>query len=243
MNKFALMTVIYCKFLPLFSQDARMWHRFESSCYAIVTEKECVGVFECSQYCSSLKSHLVEIETFVELSFLRQIIDDGDNAQYWIGVEYNGTDKHNGVHRWINSKQVVDSSLYRPGEPNYYVDSCARLHTENHVYWIDVRGYKFKNCTDKYRAICERAIQSRDFVVGFSLTTMTSSQVCQLEDVVVDSIIQCARRCAMTPGGIGFHYNGKDSRCVLYGSSVSTCAASVAVISEFYQIQDHPCDL
>ena len=104
------------------------WHRFETSCYTILTTVDCVGVSACSDSCVALNSYLAEINTPSEMTYLRHLVHLEDKAQYWVGVEYNGTDKNNGVHRWVNSKQVVNSTFWKERDPNYYVDSCTRLH-------------------------------------------------------------------------------------------------------------------
>ena len=110
MAMLVLTTVILLHTLPV---SCRVWRQFESSCYTALSPDDCVGVAACAQLCVSLNASLAEIETPEELAFLSVY---GEDEQFWVGVEYNGTDSHDGVHRWVNSRLPVDPGFFKPGD-------------------------------------------------------------------------------------------------------------------------------
>ena len=217
----------------------RTWHGFESSCYTILTTEDCVGIDACSESCNSFNAYLVEIDTAAELLFLQQLVE-GDNGQYWVGVEFNGTDRTNGVHRWIRSKQVVDPAFWKVNDPDYFANSCTRFHrVPGEDYLLNVRNPLGKQCLDKYSTLCETSVRIQAST-SFKLTSVTSD-VCGKDGEPVRSRTECAKRCAMTLGCVGFHYNSEIGGCRSYARGVG-CTQDES-ITHFYLMDGVPCSL
>ena len=226
----ALITTFVYNLPPLPITSALTWRGFSTSCYTTLTTDDCVGLTQCSDMCRQLGSNLVEIDTPEELTFLQNFLSEGDRIPYWVGVEYNGTDSHNGVHRWINSKEVVDTDFWHVGEPDHFVNSCVRLGfipEAGDLYKLNVRNNASGQCdTVTYGTVCEARARSQEVSASFSFDSHKS---CQGAGSMwrVRSRAECAAKCAKLEGCVGFFFNRSGYTCAVYQPPVYTnCSAS-----------------
>ena len=172
--------------------------------------------------------------------FLQQLVesDNGNNGQYWVGIEFNGTDRTNGVHRWIRSKQVVDPAFWKVNDPDYFENSCTRLKSlHGGDYLLNARNPNNRQCLETYRTLCETSVRLQAST-SFHLTSVTSD-VCGKDGEPVRSRTECAKRCAKTLGCVGFHYNSENRGCRSYARGVG-CTPDES-ITHFYLKDGVPC--
>ena len=123
------------------------WELFGNSCYLLGSKQ--MAWEDASEHCSSMGSHLLEVDNADERDFLVQKY----KAKYtvWVG----GNDKETeGTFVWQASKKMIPTDSFYLGEPNGgRNENCAELYCQS----ARVSKLNDRNCRDKRNYICEKS--------------------------------------------------------------------------------------
>ncbi|XP_045183156.2 perlucin-like protein isoform X2 [Mercenaria mercenaria] len=134
------------------------WISYESSCYYFSPDR--LTWDQAFNQCTALQSHLVEIESSEENTFLATVLKASTHrnrsCSYYIGL----TDKEvEGQWKWVTSKTLVGISHWYPGEPNNHEnrdEDCVCFWRAEPGSWNDI------TCSSSNLYICERAKTTDD---------------------------------------------------------------------------------
>nr|XP_034324874.1 perlucin-like protein isoform X2 [Crassostrea gigas] len=142
------------------------WTKFQGSCYLFASEQ--ANWPEAQAVCSSMNSHLVEIETQTENAFVEgelKIIHNHDShsnnqndVSYWLG----GNDiEIEGVFKWVRSDQPLTYTDWSPGQPDdANGEDCMELRGAFQYHWNDLP------CNIPHHFICETQASEGVNVIG-----------------------------------------------------------------------------
>ena len=119
------------------------WTPFGDSEYSIYSPQQCIGSVACNALCCTVGGYLAEIDSVNENRFVtNDLLDKWPKVDgYWIGIEFNGSSRYDGRHRWIRSKTKVLDSLYTDEEPDRRIVWSLKLQCRQTL--LEIRCSKF----------------------------------------------------------------------------------------------------
>ncbi|XP_022295727.1 perlucin-like [Crassostrea virginica] len=131
------------------------WIKFQGSCYLFASDR--ASWPEAESFCWSMNSHLVEIETMVENTFvegeLRTIhaheshSSNQNDVSYWLGGNDIETE---GVFKWVKSDHTMTYTDWSPGQPDGLEgEDCMEMRGAFQYHWNDLP------CNIPHHFICE----------------------------------------------------------------------------------------